>query len=421
MNLWIPELYYGMIGTTITLIALGLTIAIIMPGIEQWDRRFFIAEFLVLVLYGVVCFLDMLIYGLPNMDLPLRVLWFSEFFLLVLPMPMFTFYLVHCCKEDWHHNSLVRATLAVWFIYLVLLGNAQFASWFYYMTPGNLYALGPRFLVGVAPFFVMITINLVGVIRRRSRMSVRYYHIFLAYLLPLTITFLIHSILDNLVVFWTGLALSTLALCINILLDQIDRYTHQQKVIANQRAHITILQMRPHFIYNTMTSIYYLCDMDPKKAKQVTLDFTTYLRKNFFAITSDTPIPFDEELEHTRAYLAVEQAQFEDALNVCFDTPHTQFRVPPLTLQPIVENAVKHGMDLETGPLHITIKTSRTNDASTIIVEDNGPGFDPALADDPHTTLANIRQRLELMCGGSMTIAPRTSRGTVVRICIPQR
>jgi len=355
------------------------------------------------------------------MDLPLRVLWFSEFFLLVLPMPMFTFYLVHCCKEDWHHNSLVRATLAVWFIYLVLLGNAQFASWFYYMTPGNLYALGPRFLVGVAPFFVMITINLVGVIRRRSRMSVRYYHIFLAYLLPLTITFLIHSILDNLVVFWTGLALSTLALCINILLDQIDRYTHQQKVIANQRAHITILQMRPHFIYNTMTSIYYLCDMDPKKAKQVTLDFTTYLRKNFFAITSDTPIPFDEELEHTRAYLAVEQAQFEDALNVCFDTPHTQFRVPPLTLQPIVENAVKHGMDLETGPLHITIKTSRTNDASTIIVEDNGPGFDPALADDPHTTLANIRQRLELMCGGSMTIAPRTSRGTVVRICIPQR
>ena len=90
--------------------------------------------------------------------------------------------------------------------------------------------------------------------------------------------------------------------------------------------------MRPHFIYNTMTSIYYLCEQDPKTAQQVTLDFTNYLRKNFSAIAKDGTIPFTEELEHTRAYLAVEQIRFEGEMFVEFDTPHTAFKLPPLTL-----------------------------------------------------------------------------------------
>ena len=188
-----------------------------------------------------------------------------------------------------------------------------------------------------------------------------------------------------------------------ILFDQIDQYLRQQREIAHQRASIMVLQMRPHFIYNTMTSIYYLCDQDPKKAQQVTMDFTTYLRKNFTAIASENTIPFTEELEHTRAYLAVEQAQFEDSLFVFrYDTPHTRFRVPPLTLQPIVENAVKHGMDPDSGPLRISIRTRRTEAGSEILVEDNGPGFDLPIDNEPHIALANIRQRLELMCGGKL-------------------
>ncbi|WP_294492173.1 sensor histidine kinase, partial [uncultured Ruminococcus sp.] len=116
-----------------------------------------------------------------------------------------------------------------------------------------------------------------------------------------------------------------------------------------------VLQMRPHFIYNSMMAIYYLCKLDADKAQQVTLDFTTYLRRNFAAIASENTVPFKDELEHTRAYLALEQAQFEDRLFVSFDTKHTMFRVPPLTLQPLVENAVKHGMDPDGDPLSISV------------------------------------------------------------------
>ena len=193
----------------------------------------------------------------------------------------------------------------------------------------------------------------------------------------------------------------------------------QQREIAHQRSSVMVLQMRPHFIYNTMMGIYYLCDQDPAKAKQVTLDFTSYLRKNFTAIASEEMIPFNDELEHTRAYLAVEQAQFEDSLFVSFDTPHTMFRVPPLTLQPIVENAVKHGMNESCDPIHISVVTRQTDLSSEIIVNDDGPGFKPTDDDEPHIALNNIRQRLELMCGGTLEVAPREGGGTSVKVTIP--
>ena len=122
-----------------------------------------------------------------------------------------------------------------------------------------------------------------------------------------------------------------------------------------------------------------------------------------------------------RAYLAVEQAQYEDSLFVDYDTPHIRFRVPPLTLQPIVENAVKHGRDPYAGPFHISVRTRKTDSCSEITVSDNGRGFDPADDSGPHIALENIRQRLELMCGGSLVISPGDSGGTVVKVTIPDR
>ena len=90
------------------------------------------------------------------------------------------------------------------------------------------------------------------------------------------------------------------------------------------------------------------------------MDFTNYLRQNFNAIASEDPVPFADELKHTQSYLAVEKAQHEKNLFVEYDTPVTRFRLPSLTLQPLVENAVKHGMDPNAGPLTISIRTEQT-------------------------------------------------------------
>ena len=262
--------------------------------------------------------------------------------------------------------------------------------------------------------------NLVAVICRRNKLSRKYFVAFLIHLLPLQIALFIHNIIgENLVLVTLGMSVSMLSLFVIILYDQIEQYFGQQREIANQKANIMVLQMRPHFIYNAMMSIYYLCAQNPQKAQQVTLDFTTYLRKNFTAIASEDKIPFSDELEHTRAYLAIEQVQFWDDLLVKYDILHKNFRLPPLTLQPIVENAVKHGMDPENAPLCISIRTRSTNFGNEIIIEDNGRGFDFNAAEKPNSALKNIRQRLEMMCGGKLTISSRKSGGMIVSVIIP--
>ena len=170
-----------------------------------------------------------------------------------------------------------------------------------------------------------------------------------------------------------------------------------------------------------MMSIYYLCGSDPERAQQVTLDFTDYLRQNFTAIAKEGTIPFTEELAHTRAYLAVEKARFEDNLFVELDTPCTVFQIPPLTLQPIVENAVKHGLSPELDPLYLSVRTREAENGCEIVVEDTGPGFAPSDDDEPHIALANIRDRLELMCRGTLTIRPRQTGGTRVTVWVPRQ
>ena len=176
--------------------------------------------------------------------------------------------------------------------------------------------------------------------------------------------------------------------------------------------------MRPHFIYNTMTSIYYLCSQNAKLAQKVMFDFTNYLRKNFMAIACKGTILFSEELEHTKAYLAIEQAQFEENLFVKYDTPHKNFNIPPLTLQPIVENSVKHGLDPDSDPLHILISTRKIEKGNVIIVEDDGIGFEID-NDGENFALKNIQKRLEMFCRGTLSIYPRKDGGTVEKIFIP--
>ena len=420
MTDWFYLFGLGLNSAMLILTALGLGIAAIMPNTDRPSKCFFVSLFATLLLCMVVALVDLLVYKNPSMTTVERIVSYFEYLLISIPMPMFTAYLLRTCGESCRKNFLLRTVIILWVIYFILLGVAQFTTFLYYVTPENQFVRGVWHPLLMAPMTIIMILNLSGVIRRRKNLPPKYYVAFLIYLLPLMVTWLVHTFffVPDLVFF--GVSLSTLSMFAIILYDQIESYVGQQREIAHQRASIMVLQMRPHFIYNAMMSIYYLCARDPKKAQQVTLDFTTYLRKNFTAIASENTVPFSDELEHTRAYLAVEQVQFEDSLFVEYDTPHKEFRLPPLTLQPIVENAVKHGMDPEYAPLYITIRTRETDSGSEIVVEDTGPGFAPADDErEPHIALENIRQRLEIMCGGKLTIRPHEGGGTVVAVIIP--
>ena len=419
MTDWLELLKVGLDSAMLTLTAVGFLVAAVMPGAERWNRRFFMSLFFTLLLCMVDALIDLLVWKDPSMAMTERICVFFEYLLIPLPMPLFTIYLLQTCGEKWQRSNFFRAVLAAWCFLFILLGIAQFTTFLYYVTPDNKFCRGSWHPLLMVFMIMPMILNLIGVIRRRKKLPPKYCTAFIIYLLPLTITLIIHTFFFAPTLVFMGMVLSTFSMFGIILHDQIERYMRQQRKIANQRASIMVLQMRPHFIYNAMMSIYYLCAKEPKKAQQITLDFTAYLRKNFTAIASEDTVPFSDELEHTRAYLAIEQVQFEGSLLVDYDIPHKEFRVPPLTLQPIVENAVKHGMDPERTPLCIFIRTEETDSGSEIIVEDNGVGFVPEKDCETHTALSNIRERLSMMCGGKLTICPRVGGGTVVKVTIP--
>ena len=335
-------------------------------------------------------------------------------------LPVLNKFLLYCAGKNTRQNPLVYITDSLWWVYFILLVTAQFTKWIYYYTPDNEYFRGALYPVLLIPLVLLMAVNLFALFKYRAKLSRRYFIAFAVYFLVPLLCMVIQMFYSTVLMAVLGSAVSALIMLWIIVMDQMEKSVAQAREIAHQQASINVLQMRPHFICNTMTSIYYLCKQDPDKAQRVTLDFTDYLRKNFTAIAGEDTVPFKDELEHTRAYLAVEQAQFEDVLFVDFDTPHTLFRVPPLTLQPIVENAVKHGMKSSSDPIHITVTTRKTASAYEIIVEDDGYGYNPVKDNEPHTALKNIRQRLEMMCKGTLTITPREGGGTVVIVSIPQ-
>ncbi|MBQ7218188.1 MAG: histidine kinase [Ruminococcus sp.] len=419
MTNWLEILAYSLGGAMLLMMAVGIVLSAFMPAIDRWSRRFFILLFSLLLLSVSVFFADIIIYRLPDTGTAERILVFFEFLTVSALMPMPTALVLHWCGEKIKDSILFRTQIALLCAFFILLIFTQFTNIFYSITPENEFVRESSFALLPLPMVIMMILNIVGVVKRRKKISRQYYIAIMIYLIPMTTALSVYlfNYIATFIVF--GLALCAMIMFGLILMDNVREYMHQQQELANERASVMVLQMRPHFIYNTMMGIYYLCDQDPAKAKQVTLDFTTYLRKNFTALASENTIPFRDELEHTRAYLAVEQAQFEDVLFVSFDTPHTMFRVPPLTLQPIVENAVKHGMTASSDPIHISVTTRLTDTENEIIVEDDGPGFNAVDNDEPHIALNNIKQRLELMCGGKLTITPRKDGGTSVKVTIP--
>lgn len=413
-------IYAFICGAVLLLMGMGLGFVAMMPGIDRWSKRFFIAFFGVLFLNSCFSFIEINCLEVPGMAEVEVIADFGDSLLSTIPLLMLTVFLLHCCGEDWRSSGLFRSALALYGVYFIMLVAAQFNTLIYSVMPDGHLKLGPLYPLSIALLAAIALLNLAGLIRRRRGLTGKSFYAILIALLPLTAVLSVHMFTPVFPLIEISLAISALSMYGIILSDQIEQYLLSQQEIAHQNASILVLQMRPHFIHNTLMSIYYLCEQNPREAQRVTLNFNTYLEKNLTALAGDKTIPFSEELEHTRAYLNVEQALYDENLFVEYDTPHIGFRVPPLTLQPIVENAVKHALDPDSEPVRISIRTRKLDSGSEIIVSDNGPGFEPSDDDSPHIALKNIRQRLELMCGGEMLIMSREGGGTVVKLMIPQ-
>ena len=191
--------------------------------------------------------------------------------------------------------------------------------------------------------------------------------------------------------------------------------------LAESRVSTMMSQIRPHFIYNTLGSIEQLCKLDPQKAGELVHNFAKYLRGNFGELDNPRPILMSQEMDHVHHYISIENVRFPD-MTFTFEMNSPDFPIPDLTVQPIVENAIKHGlMKLPRGGT-IRVVSYETESAFCISVIDDGVGFDTSvtLEDRKHLGLRNIRERLKVMVGGSLEIESTPGVGTKVLITIPK-
>jgi sensor histidine kinase YesM len=194
---------------------------------------------------------------------------------------------------------------------------------------------------------------------------------------------------------------------------------------VNLKLQILTDNIQPHFILNTIGAIRALIDDEPKRASDLLLDFSKYIRKKLEHTDYTKPIPFTEELEHIKIYLKLEETRYGDNIEVVWNIHDSAFRVLPLTVQPFVENAIKHGLfSMENGG-KLTISSYKGMHCHIIEITDNGIGFD---ANDINSVIENKKSvglksaimRLENKMNATVTIRSHAGgNGTRVRIDIP--
>lgn len=201
------------------------------------------------------------------------------------------------------------------------------------------------------------------------------------------------------------------------------QFAEKEKELGESRIAIMVSQIQPHFLYNSLNAIYHLCDKDTGLAKKAINDFSEYLRHNLNSLKLTAPVCFEKELQYVKTYLNLEKMRFDEELNVEYHIETTGFLVPALSVQPLVENSVKHGICKKENGGTLRLSSKESEDFFEVTIADDGVGFDPGKEPDDgklHVGIQNVKQRLHAMCGGTLTIESRPGEGTSVTIRIPK-
>ncbi|MBO4396852.1 MAG: histidine kinase [Eubacterium sp.] len=255
---------------------------------------------------------------------------------------------------------------------------------------------------------------------------------------------------------WDIAALVQIAMAISMIIIHVSLFRESDDIVRMQeieltRARIRVLrsQIGPHFLFNTLNAIYVLCEKDPVQAQQAVSDFSEFLRANLDVLENDARIPFAREMEHVEHYLSLEKMRFRGDLNIEKHLEEMNFVIPALTVQPIVENAVNHGIGRKKGGGTVTIRSEQDEEDFIVTISDDGVGFDTSIltdavnpaGDEPEAMLRtrgdwmrepedkkhrsiglkNVRERIELMSDAKMIVDSVPGTGTIVTLRIPKK
>lgn len=307
----------------------------------------------------------------------------------------------------------------------VLLLTNPFLHGLFTVDSSNLYA---RVLPG---YYIWCTINIVtlavsGVI---CVLNYKQYPRFQKKVIRVIVSIAMAAFIGNLFItqislHCIGASLITMLLFFLYSQNRTEIMVKNYQDIEKLRTDLLLSQISPHFIHNAITAIVYYVDKDTEKTRSALINFSKYLRRNIDSLNMNELRTIEDEIEHVKIYLSLAELRFGDDLKVEYDLGADSFMLPVLTVQPLVENAVKYGIQAaETGSGTVKIQTTEDNANYIIRVSDDGAGFDTETLKNicqTHTGLRSVKNRLALFCNGQLSIESKPGAGTICTVTIPK-
>ncbi|WP_026512318.1 sensor histidine kinase [Butyrivibrio sp. NC2007] len=416
------------------LVVVGLAIAIvgllqvrINRNIEGKTRGFLTWLFLVLNLYILSLLARGITYGYQGDGWVMlsRIMFFLQAVLAATLTVLITaFTLYKSGINDWWKHWILMLSVGLWAVYTLILIYNLFDGRVYFVNHDNAYERGPLYPVLLIPTVLIASVNLFAVWDLRDKLTPKEKHAFIIFNVAPMFAMFIQSRVFGIHFIALSSVIAAIFMLSYMINDQTELYYMKEAENAKLKLDILQAQIQPHFLFNSLTTIKQLCVKDPEKASEAIETFIVYLRHNMDSLTAEKPIDFSRELEHVKGYLELQKLRFGEDLCVKYDLEFTNFKIPTLALQPIVENAVTYGIrKSENGQGTVVIRTKKTGDTVEVIVEDDGPGFVPEDVKDTknraHIGIVNVRERVENIAGGELIIDSEIGKGTKAIIKLP--
>jgi len=419
--------YYVIDITGMVISLLGLIHVLRNNILEKRSRRYFLWVFMILIAYAVSDLISWLTYGKIGSGwmLASKAALFLESVFSCALIPLLSAFLLYSAGEKKaFRNRIFQLIMAFFAVYLLLLIYTQFSTAIYYYDELSIYHRGPWYPVLLVPPILMSILYFCLLWSKRTRLSKTREAVFGTCILIPTISMIIQIFWGGIPIIVLGASVAAFILLTNVMNDQVKRYYMQQAENSKLKTEILLSQIQPHFLFNTLGAISHLCTDAPEAKKAIVL-FSRYLRGNIEVLSNEMLIPFEKEAEHAGMYLELEKLRFGDSLQITWDLSCTDFMIPSLTLQPLVENAVRYGVrGNPDGSGTVQILSRDCQDHYEISVLDNGPGFNPEntkpVDGRSHIGLENVKERLRVICNGQLQIQSVPGRGTQATIILPK-
>ena len=196
MNSWFDPFTFSISGAALLLCAMGLWFTAILPGLDRWNRRFFLSYF---TIFTLICLSGVAELVFQHYIVPRPVFVFLlllESLLTTLPQLFLTVLLLHYCDENIRSSKLFHTVLGLWAVFFILVASSLFIEGFFYVTAENQYYLGSLYSPSLLPVIAIQLLNLIGTIQRRKRISRKVFLALIIAILPMTVTLFIHMFVD---------------------------------------------------------------------------------------------------------------------------------------------------------------------------------------------------------------------------------